>query len=165
MSDSFPKNASRGYDADWEEACESLHYALSYEEDHPAALCLLGNINAECFSNYEIAFECFDKVISNHPEYLEVYYVYARILIWADEIERSQRLIYHALKLKGIDKAQLYCILGQGLEIKRQYRLAKRILDQAILETYNDSYIDFLKDEKRRIQKKIKLFKKTSYSI
>ena len=148
------KSASQGFGCDWEEVCDALHYALSYDEHHPAALCLLGSIYAEQFSDYENAFTCFDTIISNTPEYLEVYYQYSRTLVWANEIERSQRLIAFALKQKTIDKAQLYTTLSQGLEMNKSYALALQFLKQAQTHCYNEYYQSFIEDEIQRVKKK-----------
>ena len=41
------RGAACGIFSDWSEVCESLNYALSYDENHIASLCLLGEIYAE----------------------------------------------------------------------------------------------------------------------
>ena len=64
LADSYflkAKGAANGFYTDWEEACEALNYALSYDENHKASLCLMGEIHAKHFSNYEKAFEYFDN--------------------------------------------------------------------------------------------------------
>lgn len=146
--------------SDWEEACESLNYALSYDENHCATLCFLGKIYAEHFSDYKKAFECFDKVISIDNTFLEVYSLYAKYLIWLDQIERAQKLINYAFTLKGIDKSEMYWLSAYTLETKGKYKIALQLLKKAKLESYNESNTYFLKDEIKRVKSKIKLINK-----
>lgn len=152
--------AASGYD--WDEVCESLNYALSYDENHCAALCLLGKVYARNLNQYAEAFSCFDKVIAVDTDYINVYPLYATYLIWADEIEKAYRLIEFALSIKGIDKAQLYCISAYALETKGYYKVALQHLKEAKRLTYNNDYMAFIVDEKNRIKKKLKMnnFKK-----
>ena len=75
------KSGASFYTPDWQEVCENLSYALSYNENHKSALTLLGKIYAKEFSDYEFAFECFDKVLGLDTNFYEVYYHYIRALI------------------------------------------------------------------------------------
>jgi len=167
LADSYFLKAkgATGYYSDWEEACESLNYALSYDENHCASLCLLGKIYAEHFSDYEKAFECFDKIIAIDNSFLEVYQLYAKYLIWADQIEKAQKLIAFAFTLKGIDKAEMYWLSAYALETIGRYKIALQQLKKAKFESYNENHSYFLGGEIKRIKIKIKLMdKKTKKS-
>jgi len=142
--------AASGYD--WDEVCESLNYALSYNENHCASLCLLGKIYARNLNRYEEAFDCFDKIIAIDSNYTDVYPIYAKYLIWADELERANKLISFAFTIKGISKAYT-------LEIKQDYKIALKSLKKAKRHTYNDDYFSFIENEESRIKKKLKLDK------
>ena len=143
--------------SDWEEVCETLNYALSYDEKHCAALCLLGEIYAKQLSMYKEAFECFDKVIALDNTYVEVYYLYGKYLIWNNNIARAQKLIVYAFTIEGIDKAELYWLMAYSLEVKQYYATALKMLRKAQIETYNESHTYFLEKEVKRIKKKMKL--------
>ena len=156
------KGASDNYQGDWDEICESLNYALSYDENHCASLCFLGKIYAEQFLNYEKAFECFDKVIAFDQMYLVVYSLYGKYLIWADEIVKAQKLILFAFTLKGIDKSEMYWLSSYALESRGQYKLSLKMLKKAQLENYNTHHNYFLEDEVKRIKNKLKLIEKES---
>lgn len=149
--------AASGYD--WDEVCESLNYALSYDENHCAALCLLGKVYARNLNQYSEAFACFDRVIAIDTYYIDVYPLYAKYLIWADETEKAFRLIEFALSIKGIDKAQLYCISAYALETNGNYKVALQHLKEAKRLTYNNDYMFYIVDEENRIKKKLKLDK------
>ncbi|WP_010179693.1 tetratricopeptide repeat protein [Aquimarina agarilytica] len=151
------KGATNGFSSDWEEVCEALNYALSYDKNHCASLCLLGTIYAEHFRDYEKAFDYFDQVIAIDINYLEVYYAYAKYLIWADKIGRTQKLIDFAFGLKGIGKAEMYWLSAYALETKGHYKIALQLLKKAKIESYNENYTYFLKDEVTRVRQKIKL--------
>ncbi|MEP0263058.1 tetratricopeptide repeat protein [Dokdonia sp.] len=145
------------FHSDWEGLCESLNYALSYEEAHAPSLCLLGKIQAEQLGNYEEGFSCFDKVIATNPDYKEVYTTYARILIWANELERAKKVVDFGLTQKNKDKAQLLWLIGYMHECKGEYKTSLTLLKEAKKETYDEYYFDFLDDEVKRIKKKRKL--------
>jgi len=85
--------------------------------------------------------------------------MYAKYLIWADEIERAYKLLHFAFTIKGIDKAYLYSITAYALETKGNYKVALKQLKEAKKHSYNNYYIYFIKEEENRIKKKLKLDK------
>lgn len=151
------KSATGGFCSDWEEVCEALNYALSYDENHCPSLCLLGEIYAKNLSMYTEAFECFDRVIAIDTNYEDVYPIYTKALLWANEIERAEHLIVFAKTIKTIDEAQLLWLLATIEEIKNNYKKCLKLLKRAKLFCYNDDYFDFIQSEEKRINKKIKL--------
>nr|WP_299215007.1 hypothetical protein [uncultured Allomuricauda sp.] len=153
------KAAMGGFCSDWNEVCESLNYALSYDENHCASLCLLGEVYARNLNQYEEAFDCFDKVIAINSNYLDVYPLYAKYLIWVDEIERANKLIVFAFKLKGVSKGQLFWLSAYTAETKQKYKIALEHLKKGKIYSFNDDYFYFMKDEENRIKKKLKLGK------
>ena len=144
---------------DWEEACEALNYALSYEEEHCPSLCLLGKIYAVHLQDYTEAFACFDKVIAINNQYTAVYPLYARYLIWANELERAKKLINFALSLKKADKGSLWQLKAYSREVEKEYKGALKALKTAKRHSYNDDFLYYLEQEERRIKKKQKMGK------
>ena len=153
------KAATGGFCSDWDEVCESLNYALSYDENHCASLCLLGEVYARNLNQYTEAFNCFDKVITINSNYIDVYPMYARYLIWADEIERAYKLLQFAFTIKGIDKGLLYATTAYALETNGHYKVALKQLKEAKRHSYNSSYLYFIEDEIDRVKQKLKLDK------
>lgn len=153
------KAACGGFASDWGEVCEALNYALSYDENHGASLCLLGKIYAKNLSLFDKAYECFDKLIAADMNYVEVYPLYAKYLIWGGEIERAEKLIKFALSIKAIDESQLHWLSSYIEDTKGNYKRSLRHLKKAKTVIYNESYFNFMEDEERRIKKKIKLLK------
>jgi len=153
------KAATGGFISDWGEVCEALNYALSYDENHGASLCLLAKIYAKNLSLFDKAYECFDKLIAADMDYVEVYPLYAKYLIWGGEIERAQKLIEFASSIKAIDKSQLFWLSSYIEDIKGNYKKSLKRLKKAKTVIYNESYFNFMEDEEQRIKKKIKLLK------
>ena len=153
------KHASCGFFSDWNEVCENLNYALSYDEEHCPSLLLLGEIYASSLAMNEKAFACFDKVIAIDPKNTEVYGSYIRYLIWAKEIDRAEKLIAFALTIKGIDKAYILWLSAYLEDVKANYKQSLKLLKQAKKDCYNDGYFNYMQNEERRIKRKIELEK------
>ncbi len=165
LADSYylkAKAASGGFGCDWGEVTESLNYALSYDENHCPSLCFLGKVYAENLSQFDRAFECFDKIIATDTNYTDVYPVYIKYLIWAEEIPKAEKLIEFAEKIKAIDISQLFWLKAYIEDINGNYKKSIKLLKKAQIYIYNEYYFDFMNDEKRRIKKKIALTTKKS---
>ena len=154
------KGAMAGFCSDWEEACEAIGYAISYDENHCPSLCLLGKIQAQYLNDYEAAFESFDKCIAANMNYTNVYPQYIKFLIWADELPRAKQLLEFAQTIKGVDFAELYCNEAYLHEVEGNYKQSMKCLKKAKTHTYNDDYTYFIENEERRIQNKLKKAKK-----
>ncbi|WP_394748043.1 tetratricopeptide repeat protein [Spongiimicrobium salis] len=151
------KSAIWGFCGDWEEACEALNYALSYDETHCPSLCLLGEIYAKNLSRFSEAFACFDQVIAVDNSYVEVYPLYVKYLIWAEEQERAKKLIDFALTIKGVGRGSLLQLSSYIHETQGEYKTSLKQLKEAKKEAYNDNFFGYLEDEEERIKKKRKL--------
>ncbi len=150
------KGASSGFYSDWEDVCQSLNYALSYDSQHLASLCFLGEIYARNLAEPEKAFACFDTIIAIDTNYVAVYPIYIKWLIHNQELARAQKLIDFAFSLEAIDKARLYWLSSYGQEVQHNYRLSLSFIKQALKHCVNDDYFYFLEDEQSRIKKKLK---------
>lgn len=149
------KGAMAGYCSDWEEACEAIGYAISYDEYHCPSLCLLGEIQAEYLQNFEAAFESFDKCIASDVNYTEVYPNYIKYLLWANELSRAKQVLAFAKTIKGVSLARLFWCEAYLFEIEKKYKKALKCLANAKKVTYANDFIYFLQDEEHRIQKKL----------
>lgn len=151
------KAATQGYYQDWEAVTESINYAISYDADHCPSLCLLGEVYAQKLGQFDLAFNCFDKVIGIDNTYEEVYPLYGKYLIWANQITRAKKLIGFGLSMASSNKGDLLWLLAYAEESVGRYHKALKQLKRAKKHTFNDRYFSFLEDEERRIRKKIKL--------
>lgn len=155
IADQYYLKAKDSVCYDWDEACESLNYAISYDETHCPSLTLLGIIYAKHLNNLEAAFTYFDKAIAADANYVEVYPEYIKALIWAEELEKAQKLIDYALNIKAIDKARILCSQAYIFEIHGAYKEGIKFIKEAKKVTYNDHFRNFLDNEKNRLKSKI----------
>ncbi len=163
LADSYylkAKAAIGEFCSDWEEVCEALNYALSYDENHCASLCLLGEIYAKYLSMPDKAFECFDSVIAIDTNYEDVFPMYIKYLISNNKIDRAGKLITFSESVESIDKAQIYWLSSYIEETLGNYEACLEDLKEAQKYCYNNHYFDFMIDEQKRIRKKMKLDKK-----
>ncbi len=156
------KAAANDYCGDWNEVCEALNYALSYDDAHCASLCLLGEIYAKHLAMPENAFACFDRVIAIDAHYVEVYPVYIKYLIWNANTVKAKTVLDFAKTLAASDMAQLYGLQAHIAEVKGKYKTSLKHLKTAKRHCYNDYFFDVIEGEQERIQKKLKLDKKRS---
>lgn len=154
------KGAMSGFCSDWEEVCEALGYAISYDDQHCASLCLLGKIQAEYLGDYISAFENFDKCIAANINYNAVYPLYSRMLIWADELPRAKQLIAFAKNIKGASMPELLSCESYIYEVEKKYTKSLKCLKQAKTHVYNDDYMYYIENEMSRVRKKLKKAKK-----
>lgn len=167
LADSYylkAKAATGGFCSDWEHVCEALNYALSYDENHSASLCLLGEVYARNLAMPEKAFECFDKIIANDTQFQEVYSTYARYLVRYDEIDRAKKLVAFAHTIKTVPKGRLLWVSAYIEETQEHYKEGLSLLKKAKKQSYTYDYFSFIEDEEQRIKKKIKLNKKKKKS-
>lgn len=155
IADEYYLKAKDAVSYDWEEACESINYAISYDEAHCPSITLLGVIYAKYLHNLEEAFTFFDKVIETDANYIEVYPEYIKALIWADELEKAQKIIDFSLKIKAIDKAMILWNQAIIHEKKEVYKEGIKYIKEAKKVVYNDGFRSFLDNEKTRLKNKI----------
>ncbi len=159
IADKYYLKAKDSVCYDWEEACDALNYAISYDEAHCPSLTLLGTIYAKHLNNLEEAFIYFDKVIATDANYAEVYPEYIKALIWANQLDKAQKIIDFALNIKTIDKPLVLWCQAYMHEVKENYKDGVSCIKEAKKVTYNDSFRDFLDREKSRLKAKLEELK------
>ena len=148
------------YPYNLEEAVESLNYALSYEPKNPHGLCLMGRIEADTYSNYDAAIGYYQEALEEDVNAFFVYPHYLFALIWNEDYAKAHTLIEFALTVKGSDKAVIYARKVYALECERKYKEALEVIKIAKECTYNEGYMSYLNDEKKRIKSKMPKKKK-----
>ena len=154
------KGAMSGFCPNWEEACESLNYALSYDEEHLPSLHLLGIIKSFYLNDHRASFEYFDKIITIDNTYSEVYLDYAYTLINAGKHMRATRLLTYCIQLNTVDKSSIYKAHAYLKEKQGLLKESIKLLKAARKHAYNSYYFDFLNKEIKRIKSKTKKKKK-----
>lgn len=145
--DSYPYDLAR--------TMEQLDYALSYNEHNATALCLLGRIHGEQLNRYDEAIEYFEEALAHDINAVMVYTHFIDTLLWNEDFDRAEKLIKHALTIKGIDRAVIYTKAAILYESKGKYRKAKGRLKLAEKYTYNNDYLDYIDSIKTRLKRKM----------
>ncbi|GAA4278647.1 tetratricopeptide repeat protein [Aquimarina mytili] len=155
LLDKYLFQALDAYPYNLEEAVESLSYALSYDENNPVALGLMGQIYAEQLKNFEAAKEYFQQALAQDMYAVDIYPKYINVLLWNEDYNEAEKLIDFALTIKGTDKAVLYLKKAIYFEHKMMYKKALKCIKQAKHNAYNNNFINDLKEEKSRIEGKM----------
>lgn len=142
-----------------EETIESLDYALSYDDKNTMALCLYARIQAEQLSNYVEAKNYFQQALAININAIEIYSHYIQTLLLNEDFEEAEKLIEFALTIKGINKVGILTLKIQLLEIKKAFKLAKKLIKEVRLQVVNSDFDHFLEQTKSRIDAKLKLMK------
>ncbi|SHG74855.1 hypothetical protein [Flavobacterium johnsoniae] len=139
---------------------ESLDYAFSYDDKNTMVLCLYGRIQAEQLMNYEEAKSYFQQALSINIHALEVYPYYLKTLILNEDYEEAQKLIDFALKVKGINKSEIYIKKAILLEVQHKFKDALKEIKQAKLYSIQHDYDLGISEVEKRIKGKMDLLKK-----
>ncbi|MCL8535951.1 tetratricopeptide repeat protein [Chryseobacterium gallinarum] len=150
--DHFPYNMSDCLDA--------LNYALSYEPEDADSLCLMGRIHSEVLKDYETAKKYFEEAMQSNIGNVNTPKYYIECLLSNEDYEEAERLINYALKMKGIDKAEI--LLGKSLlfERKGDYDTALEQIREARKFSYCRNMMDILEDREKLIHDKMHESKK-----
>lgn len=125
--------ANDSYPFNLEETVESLEYALSYDDSHAGAHCLMARVCLYYTLDFKNSLFHFEK---------------ARILL------------KHAKKVRGINKHRLFMLETELYERKGQIRKAKNTLKKALISSLNSDESEEVEEALKRIGKKVKAINK-----
>lgn len=165
QSEKYLMEALDAYPFNLEQVIESLNYALSYDDENPLALCLMGQVYSEQLSQYETAKDYFVRALSVDIHNLKVYPLYADVLLYNDDFEEAEKTIDFALTIKGIDKAVMYGKKALLHEYQMQYKKALKCWKKAKQHCYNSSFMNMAEAEEKRVESKLNLKKKKVKSV
>lgn len=155
QSDKYLMEALDAYPFNLEQVIESLNYALSYDDQNPMALCLMGQMYAEQLSQYEMAKDFYVRALAVDINHLKVYPLYADTLLYNDDYEEAEKVIRFALTIKGIDKAVMYGKKALLHEYQMQFKKALKCWKKAKLNCYNASFMSMAEAEEKRVESKL----------
>ncbi len=156
LADAFYLKALDSYPYDLEHTSENLNYALSYNEDHAQANCLMGRMYMEIIKDYEKASFFFDRALVCDLNYVETYQWYSLLSITKGEYEKADRIIQHAHKVKGINLSILMHQKALIYEAKGNFIMAKKMISHAIQSTLSTEMTMSLQLELSRVKEKVK---------
>lgn len=145
--DYFPYNMS--------ECLDALNYALSYEPEDADSLCLMGRVYAEVLKDYETGKKYFEEAMQSNIANVNTPKFYIECLLSNEDYEEAEKLIEYALKIKGIDKAEILNCKSLLFERKGDHKKALEILKEARTFSYCRSTLDILEDREKLVQEKM----------
>lgn len=156
IADRYYIKARDSYGYDNEECLEYLEYALGYDDMHSGANFIMGLLNTSYLYEFDEAANCFDRVISSNAQFVDVYGVYAALLIKLGQLKRAENLISYAETVPGVCLGMTNYKLAMICEADRKYKKAIRLMKAAKLEVSNLAEFNFIDSEIKRVKKKVK---------
>jgi len=148
-----------------EQAVENLNYALSYDPDHVAANCLMGQLYMEQLKDLNRAEQYLQRAISTDPEYADAYFHYTGLAFTRGDFALAEKLINYTKTLVSADKAQVAYNEGLLYEQQKKYCIAIAHMNHALLESVNDEDRNLIKAAITRIQDKMDSLNSVHYEI
>jgi tetratricopeptide (TPR) repeat protein len=156
MANDYYLKALDSYPYDLQEFLENINYALSYDEDHADAHCLMGQFYKDQLYKFDDARYHFERALVTDMNHVMTYYHYIYLCIITEDFERGIKLIRLAEKIAGINKATLFHREALLYEQKENYKKATKLLDKALVTTIYTNDADFFKAELTRLKAKKK---------
>ncbi|MGB1316172.1 MAG: hypothetical protein ACPG4Y_09135 [Chitinophagales bacterium] len=154
--------AKENYQYAIDEALEALNYALSYDNEHAGAHCLMARYYSDYELNYDEAVYHFQQSLKYDVNYNETYYFYIDLLLKISEFKKAKNLINFAKNVKGVCMS---CIIQREALLSEKLnnlKKAKQLLKLAIAISTINGEIHFLNSELVRVKNKVKAIKKLS---
>ncbi|WP_068939084.1 tetratricopeptide repeat protein [Chryseobacterium timonianum] len=145
--DYFPYNMA--------ECLDALNYALSYEPEDADSLCLMGRVYSEVLKDYETGKKYFEEAMQSNIGNVNTPKYYIECLLSNEDYEEAEKLIKYALKMKGIDKAEILNCASLLLERKGEYKQALEQLKEARKFSFCKSTFEILEEREKAVQNKM----------
>jgi tetratricopeptide (TPR) repeat protein len=159
LADQYYLKALDSYPYCREFVIENLNYALSYDDKHAQALCLLGRLYMYELKEYRAAIACLQKALESDMNYPDTYKYLSLLKIWLSDYDGALKLINYGMKVEGMDISTLLLLKSLISECKGELDLAKTILKQAKLYSIDQELIDRIDRNIRRVKNKMKAMK------
>ncbi len=160
LADQYFLKASDNYAYDVEQTVESLNYALSYDEMHPASNCLMGRLLMEKLKRFSEAKHCFEQALVEDPNYVDTYKFYSLLLIWMGELDKANSLIDKGMTKLGMPKLVMIKRKATVLEAKGKIKEAIKENKRGRLLSAGQFDYDYFNGEVKRLKQKCKKAKK-----
>lgn len=160
LADQYYLKALDDYNYNFEAVMENLNYALSYEPEHAGSIYLMGKLYMEQFQKFDLAEEYFVSAMSSDPININTCESYSWLLIRTRRFKEALKLLNYASNLKGAILPEFIRSEALVYELMYDFDKSKNKLEEALMQSYDDQYISFLKKEIVRVaQKKKKAMK------
>ena len=160
LADQYYLQALEGYPYCLSDVITALGYALSYDEDHGPAHCLMGRLMMEKVKDYDLAAHHFEISLLNDPGHVDTYKYYSMLHIWLGRYDRAEALIRRGLKVPGMETAALKYNRAILYETQgKTERAAIEIIHVIQISTRSEAQ-EYLEQELDRLKRKIAIRKR-----
>lgn len=154
--------ARDNYPYDIDECIEKLQYVIAADDEHAGAHCLLGQIYDEQLEDYKQAEYHYRMTLYLNRDYTPVYYQYIWLLIRHNRLEEALKIIDIGLTVQGIEEATMMYFKGILYEKYEMYNTAIEYFNEAKKKCFNNSFMNEMDDQIKRVKDKKALIKKLS---
>ena len=161
LADQYYLKAVDSYPYCREFVIENLNYALSYDDEHAQALCLLGRIYMYELKEYRAALDCLQKALQSDMDYPDTYKYLCLLKIWLSDYNGALKLIHRGIQVEGMDIATLMILKSLVSECKGELDHAKTLLEKAQLCSIDQGLIDRVDQHFKQVKRKLKATKPT----
>ena len=160
LATNYYLKALDNYPYDLPQVIESLDYALSYDDEHADAHCLMGRLCMDYLVDFEKARYHFESALYHDVKNIRTYYSFIDLCTHMEEYASATRLLDFAHKVKGVDHSFLLQKEALMYEKQEKYKKAEKLLKSAMKTSVYTGAIDFYRNEKERVQDKMTTKKK-----
>lgn len=160
LADTYYLKAYDNYPYELAEVLENLNYTLSYDSDHPAANCLMGQLQLHYLKDYTTAESYFEAALVSDPEFVCAYEYLFYLYLNEHKLIKAQRILDRLQMISSTSPSFVLWGMARIMEIREQYKIAKHYLKVALTKTYSKDEVSFLKEELDRLSEKMRAVKK-----
>ncbi len=160
LAESYYLKALENYPWELSEALEQLQYALSYNNQHPAANCLMGQLQMEYLKNPTEAEYYFEQALVFDAHFTCAYEHLVKLYISQNRLRKAERVLYFMQKLPMVKQTFLFAGISTILEKRGALKLAKQNMQMALACAENQDELTFFQEEVNRLKVKTKTLKK-----
>ena len=156
LADQYYLKALGNYPYDMEEAIENLNYAISYNDEHAPAKCMMGRVYMYYIKDYDAAGKSFYQALQADINYPDTYKYFSLLRIWQGSFDRAMEIIQRGIQVPGMDISMLMIHKALIHEYKREWSHAKIVLKRAKLISTDQNRLNHIDNKLKRIKKKAK---------
>lgn len=155
--DNYPYNV--------DECIEKLQYVIAADDEHAGAHCLMGQIYDEQLEDFKQAEYYYRMTLYLDKDYVSVYRLYAYMLIRLGRFEEALKILDIALRVPGMDIANMLYLKGLMYEKYEMYTTAADYYTDAKKAALNTDYMQAMDGHIKRIKDKKALDKKMKKKV
>lgn len=148
------------YNGEIAEAKRALEDILDDEPDFGRAHNHLGWIYYRRLGNYQRAAYHFRLAVKFAPDFPGGHLHYVNLLIEMNKVEQAKAALDQAIKVQGIDKAQVLTDYGRYYELRKDFKKAIHYYREAIQNSLDQDEMDEIQSDIKRVKRKLPLLQR-----